>query len=158
MRTADMNKALIERFWEDLYRRDFDPGGAHFTPARQHTGLFTPAGDAAVGPAQIAARLRLGLEPLEGIFHHPGRIVADEQTVMTEHAEEWHWHTGERFTVRFVSVHEIDFDGRLTRWWDYPDLQGLLDAAPLWWMEHIMDGYSNTGIDHTPEDPLGSDT
>ena len=151
MRTADLNRELIERFWEDLYRRDFDAVGAYFAPDGQYTDVFTPDEDVAVGPAQIAARLRLGLEPLEDIIHHPGRIVADDQTVMTEHAEEWHWPTGERFTVRFCSVHEIDFEGRITRWWDYPDLQGLLDAAPIWWMEHIMDGYAATGIDHEPE-------
>jgi len=144
MRTADANKELIQAFWDDLYRRDFDAVGGYFTPDGQYTDVFTPEDDLAVGPEQIKARLRLGLERLEAIIHHPGHMVADEQVVMTEHAEEWHWHTGERFTVRFVSVHEIDFDGRITRWWDYPDLQGLLDAAPVWWMEHIMDGWADT--------------
>ena len=67
-----MNKALIERFWDDLYRRDFEAVGAYFTPDGRYTDVFTPDEDVAVGPAQIAARLRLGLEPLEGIFHHPG--------------------------------------------------------------------------------------
>ncbi len=142
MRTAESNKQLIEGFWADLYRRDFEAVGAYFTPDGRYTDVFTPDEDVAVGPAQIAARLRLGLEPLEDIIHQPGLVVADEKTVMTEHAEEWHWHTGERFVVRFVSVHEIDFEGRITRWWDYPDLQGLLEAAPVWWMEHIMEGYA----------------
>jgi limonene-1,2-epoxide hydrolase len=37
-------------------------------------------------------------------------------------------------------VHELR-DGKIVRWWDYPDLQKLLAAAPQWWMEHIMKGY-----------------
>ena len=142
MRTAEANKELIERFWDDLYRRDFDAVGAYFTPEGQYTDVFTPDDDLAVGAEQIAARLRLGLEPLESITHHNGHIVADDHVVMTEHAEEWHWHTGESFTVRFASVHEIDDGGMITRWWDYPDLQGLLAAAPAWWIDHIMEGYA----------------
>ena len=27
------------------------------------------------------------------------------------------------------------------RWWDYPGLQRLLNAAPQWWIEHVMKGY-----------------
>ena len=142
MPDAAANKQLIERFWEDLYRRDFDAVGEYFAPDGQYTDVFTPDEDLAVGAAQITARLRLGIEPLEDFFHHPGTILADDHTVMTEHAEEWHWHTGEKFVVRFASVHEIDDEGRITRWWDYPDLQGLLAAAPAWWVEHIMEGYA----------------
>jgi hypothetical protein len=28
------------------------------------------------------------------------------------------------------------------RWWDYWDLQTLMGAAPAWWVEHIMQGYT----------------
>jgi ketosteroid isomerase-like protein len=145
VRTADDNKALIEQFWVDLYRRDFDAVGAYFAPDGQYTDVFTPDDDVAVGPEMVAARLRLGLEPLEDIRHHPKAVLADDHMVMTEHAEEWHWGSGEEFTVRFVSVHEIDAEGRITRWWDYPDLQGLLAAAPQWWLDHIFEGYQGQG-------------
>jgi ketosteroid isomerase-like protein len=139
--TAEDNKQTIERLWTRLYQRDFDGVGSMFTDDGVYTDVFTPDDDQAVGPAQIAARLRLGLEKLSDIRHHPGIVVAEGDVVMTEHAEEWHWPSGEEVTIRFVSVHEFGPDGRLVRWWDYPDLQKLLAAAPAWWIEHIMQGY-----------------
>lgn len=139
--TADRNKQTAERFWATLYRREFDAVGAFMAEHGEYTDVFTPDEDVAVGPAQVAARLRLGLEPLSAIYHHPKRMVAEGPIVMFEHAEEWHWHTGESCVVRFVSVQEFDADGKIVRWHDYPDLQLLLGTAPQWWMEHIMEGY-----------------
>lgn len=138
---AARNRQLIERFWSTMYARDFDGVGAFFTETGEYTDVFTPDDDVAVGPTQIAARLRLGLGPLESIHHHPKHMVAEGDLVMTEHAEEWRWHTGERVMIRFVSVHHI-VDGKIIRWHDYPDLQLLLGAAPQWWIEHIMEGWA----------------
>jgi limonene-1,2-epoxide hydrolase len=138
--TAAGNRALIEQFWEDLYRRDFDRVGAYFAPDGEYTDMPTPPDDVARGPAEIAARLRLGLAPLESIGHEIRMIVADGDTVVTEHVEIWHWPTGERARLPFVSVHEVR-DGKLVRWWDYWDLQTLMAAAPAWWVEHVMRGY-----------------
>jgi len=56
--------------------------------------------------------------------------------VVTEHTETWHWHTGEQVTLPFVSVQELR-DGSIVRWWDYWDLQTLMNAAPVWWIEHV---------------------
>jgi ketosteroid isomerase-like protein len=136
------NKATVERFWATLYEtRDFDAVGAFMAPDGEYTDVFTPDEDVAVGPAQVAARLRLGLEPLSAIHHHPKLMVAEGDTVMFEHAEEWHWHTGESCIVRFVSVQVFDAEGLIVRWHDYPDLQLLLSSAPAWWIEHIMAGW-----------------
>ena len=134
------NRQLIEKFWGDLYRRDFEAVGAYFAADGEYTDVPSPEDDVARGPKEVAARLRLGLEPLEAIYHHPKHMVADGDLVFTEHAEEWHWPTGERVVIPFVSVHEIR-DGKIVRWWDYPDLQKLLNAAPKWWVEQIMKGY-----------------
>jgi ketosteroid isomerase-like protein len=134
------NKRLIASFWADLYRRDFDAVGAYFTDDGEYTDVPTPEDDVARGPREIAARLRLGLEPLEAILHHPKLMIAEDDVVITEHAEEWHWPSGEKVTIPFCSVHEIR-NGKIVRWWDYPDLQKLLGAAPQWWIEHIMKGY-----------------
>lgn len=141
--TAAQNRQLIERFWSTLYRRDFDGIGAFFHPDGEYTDVFSPGGDddIARGPAQVTARLRLGIEPLSGFYHHPKHMIAEGDLVMTEHAEEWQWHTGERVLVRFVSVHHI-VDGKILRWHDYPDLQALLTGAPQWWLDHIMQGYA----------------
>lgn len=122
------NQALIERFWADLARRDFDAVGAYFTE------------EGARGPVAIAARLRLGLEPLERYVLNAGPIVADGDMVITEHSEDWYWPTGEHVQLPFVSVHEVR-DGMLVRWWDYWDLGTLMNAAPAQWAEQIMVGY-----------------
>jgi limonene-1,2-epoxide hydrolase len=135
----DANRALVERFWADLARRDFAAVAAYFTPEGHYTDVPAPE-EGAFGPAAIEARLRLGLEPLERYVLHPGPIVADGDMVITEHAEEWFWNTGEHVRLPFVSVHEIH-DGRMTRWWDYWDLGTLMAAAPQWWVERIMVGY-----------------
>lgn len=67
-------------------------------------------------------------------------MIAEGDVVITEHGEEWHWHTGEEVILPFVSVHEVS-DGKIVRWWDYWDMSTLMNAAPQWWVEHIMEGY-----------------
>jgi ketosteroid isomerase-like protein len=140
---AARNRQLVERFWSAVYARDFDAVEAMCHPEGEYTDVFSPGGDddVARGPRQMVARLRLGLEPLAAIHHHPRHLVAEGDVVMWEHAEEWHWPSGEQVTIKFVTVHEIR-DGLVLRWHDYPDLQKLLAAAPQWWMEHIMQGYA----------------
>ena len=107
----------------------------------EYTDVPSPADDVARGPELIVARLRLGLERISGYDHELRLMVAEGDTVVTEHAETWHWHTGEQVTLPFVSVQELH-DGSIVRWWDYWDLQTLMNAAPAWWMEHIMQGYT----------------
>ena len=135
------NKAIIERLWECLGHRDFDGVGALFSPTGQYIDVPVIGADTgAVGPAQVAARLRLGLEPLEKYVLHDGPMLAQGDMVITEHSEEWFWHTGEHHLVRFCSVHEVR-NGLVERWWDYVDIGQLTGAAPQWWLEHIMSGY-----------------
>jgi ketosteroid isomerase-like protein len=125
--------------WADLGRRDFDAAQQHFTADAHYTDVAAPE-DGARGPERIAARLRLGLEPLEKYVPHPGTAVAEGDMVFVEHSEEWHWHTGESLVLPFVSVFELR-DGLIARWWDYWDLGTLMDAAPQWWIDHVMVGY-----------------
>ncbi len=104
-----------------------------------------PAEDVARGPAQIAARLRLGLEPLAGISHDIRVIVCEGDTVVTEHVEHWEWPTGERASLPFVSMQQLR-DGKIVRWWDYWDLATLMNTAPAWWVEHIMSESARVGL------------
>lgn len=134
------NRAVVVQLWEDLYRRDFDAVGAHFHPDGTYTDMPTPPQDTAVGPDQIAARLRLGLEPLHRIEHEHGLVVAEGDVVVTEHVERWFWSEEQSVALPFVSVHEFR-DGRIARWCDYWDLQTLLGAAPQWWLDHIFQGW-----------------
>lgn len=135
------NKARVGEFWGALYERDWDRIGSFFTEESQYTDVASPADDVAHGPNQIVARLRLGLERISGYEHDLRLMVAEGDAVVTEHSETWHWHTGEEVTLPFVSVHELR-GGAIIRWWDYWDLQTLMNAAPEWWIEHIMQGYT----------------
>jgi ketosteroid isomerase-like protein len=139
------HRAVVERFWTDLYRRDFAAVGAYFAEDSEYTDMPTPAEDVARGPAQIAARLRLGLEPLESISHDVRAIVCEGDTAVTEHVEHWNWGTGERASLPFVSVQQFR-DGKIVRWWDYWDLATLMNAAPAWWVEHIMSEAARVGL------------
>ncbi|MGA8723513.1 MAG: nuclear transport factor 2 family protein [Acidimicrobiales bacterium] len=138
---AETNRARVVDFWRALYDRDWERIATFFTEDSEYTDVASPADDVAHGPEQIVARLRLGLERLSGYEHGLRLMVADADTVVTEHTETWHWHTGEEVTLPFVSVQELR-DGSILRWWDYWDLQTLLNAAPVWWIEHIAQGYS----------------
>jgi ketosteroid isomerase-like protein len=135
------NRELVDRFWETLYKRDYEGVGACFAADGEYTDVCSPADDVAVGPAQIAARIKLGFEKLADINHDVRLIAVDGDTVITEHAETWEWPTGESVTLPFVSVQEIR-DGKIVRWHDYWDMATLMNAAPAWWVEHIMVGYT----------------
>jgi limonene-1,2-epoxide hydrolase len=139
------NRALVELFWKTLYERDFEAVGAMFADDGEYTDMPTPGDDVARGPAQIAARLRLGLEPLAGISHAIRTIVCEGDVAVTEHVEHWEWPTGERASLPFVSMQEIR-KGKFARWWDYWDLATLMNAAPAWWVEHIMSKSAELGL------------
>lgn len=143
--TTEANRQVVARMWEALYRRDFDGVGAMFADDGEYTDVPTPPEDLAVGPAQIAARLRLGLEPLSALSHDVRTVVCEGDTVVTEHVEHWEWPTGERASLPFVSVQELR-DGKLVRWNDYFDLGTLLGVAPAWWLEHVMAGSVEIGL------------
>lgn len=135
------NKAVIERLWECLGRRDFDGVGALFSANGVYNDVPMIGGDpGAIGPVEVTARLRLGLGPLEKYVLNPGPMLAQGDVVITEHSEDWYWTTGEHHLVRFCSVHEVRA-GKVERWWDYVDLGQLMAAAPPAWIEHVMQGY-----------------
>jgi len=139
------NRQLVEKLWVDLYNRDFDAVGAAFTENGEYTDMPTPADDVARGPAQISARLRLGLEPLSNIWHEVRVMISEGDIIVTEHIEHWEWPTGEKASLPFVSMHEAS-DGKLVRWWDYWDMAALMTTAPAWWVEHIMNESARIGL------------
>ena len=139
------NTAIVERLWKTLYERDFDGVGALFADDGEYTDMPTPGDDVARGPEQIAARLRLGLEPLQAITHKVRTMVAEGDTVVTEHVEIWDWPSGEHAELPFVSMHEVR-DGKIVRWWDYWDMATLMNNAPAWWVEHIMNESLRVGL------------
>ena len=129
------NKRLVKSLWETLYTKDWEALGAIL-----HDEVFyedVPAPDpGARGRANVIRRLRIGLEPIERFEHHFHRIVAEGQTVVLEHTEVWHFHTGEVVRNPFVTIHELA-DGRIKLWRDYWDLNTLMSGVPKWWLEHL---------------------
>lgn len=137
MTQASSNKDLVARFWSEVYEnRDYDRVGKFFAEDGVYEDVPVPD-SAARGPAAVAKRLRIGHEPVERFTHEIHRMVAEGNTVMTEHTETWHFHTGEIVALPFVSVMEIR-DGMIALWRDYSDMNTLLSKAPQWWLEHIM--------------------
>ncbi len=129
------NKRIVEAFWQALYARDFERIASFFAEDGHYEDV--PAPDpGATGPENVVKRLKIGLEPIDRYEHALQRMVAEGDTVVTEHAETWHWHTGESVTLPFVSIHVLA-DGKIALWRDYWDLQTLLGAAPAWWLERL---------------------
>lgn len=127
---------VVSAFWDALYGRDWERIRSFFTEASVYWDVPTGPTTAAKGPAGIEARLRLGLDTLSGYEHQRGAIVAGDGVVVTEHAETWHWETGESVTLPFVSVQRIAGDHILV-WRDYWDYQTLMQAAPAAWHERL---------------------
>ena len=133
----EANKAVVEAHWNSMYAKDWDDVAARFAPEAEYmdVGAVPPV----VGGPAIADRLRLGLGPTAKMVHRPGLVLAEGDVVITEHQEEWHFHTGEMIVHPFTSVMEVR-DGLIRRWHDYSHLGNLLDRAPRWWLEYIMSG------------------
>ena len=122
------NKQVVERYWDAHFRRDWEKMATFFTEDSHYTDVGLDA-LGATGPAEIIARLKLGIEPLENYWHFPKHLVAEGDIVVTEHTETWVFHTGEVIDHPFTSVMEVH-DNMITRWHDYSHLPNLTDNAP----------------------------
>ena len=131
------NLKLVEVLWEAVYAHDYDGVGALMAPDGLYQDVPTPD-YGAVGPEAVAARLRTGFEPVDKHVHHLHRMVCDGDVVITEHQEDWHFHTGEVVKLPFVSVMEVK-DGKIALWRDYWDLNTLMQNAPQWWLDHVAE-------------------
>lgn len=133
------NRQIVERYWDAHFRRDWELMATFFAGQCHYTDVGLDQ-TGATGPVEILKRLRLGIEPLEGYVHFPKHMVAEGDLVITEHMEQWRFHTGEVIDHPFTSVMEVR-DGLIVRWHDYSHLGNLLDQAPAWWIEHISAGW-----------------
>ena len=123
-------------FWEALYARDWARIRSFFAEDSIYYDVPVGPGAAGRGPDSIEARLRLGLEGLASYSHRPGVVVAEDNVVVTEHAETWVWESGETVTLPFVSVQRVR-DDKIVVWKDYWDQKTLMDAAPVSWHERL---------------------
>ena len=92
MSTEATNKQIVEQYWAALAQRDWEGMKALLTDDAHYTDIGTP-GAGGFGPEGVIARLKIGLEPLEGYEHLPGtNMIAEGDLVMTEHTERWTFH------------------------------------------------------------------
>ena len=140
MPATDANKALVARFWDDLYAHRFDALGAYFTDNAEYDDVPIPAAKV-FGPAAIVRKLEIGLGRVPRHVHHVHRVVADETTVVTEHTEDWCFADDHVVSLPFVSV-QVVRDGKIALWRDYSNMATLIEAAPAWWLEHVTSAWS----------------
>jgi limonene-1,2-epoxide hydrolase len=129
------NKQIVEQFWQTLYVRDWEKLAGFFSTDAHYEDVPTPD-PGADGPEHIVARLRIGLEPIERQEHALHRLVAEGDTVITEHTETWHFDADHVVPLPFVSIHTLEA-GKITFWRDYWDLGTLMAGAPAWWIERL---------------------
>jgi limonene-1,2-epoxide hydrolase len=127
---------VVAGFWDALYSRDWDRVAGCFGAESLYWDVPVGPTAAARGPDDIVARLRLGLDPLDRYEHDHLRTVSEGATVVTEHTETWHWPSGEKVTLPFVSVQVVDHDV-VALWKDYWDQQTLMAASPQWWRDRL---------------------
>ena len=133
------NKEIVESYWDAHFDRDWELMATFFSDDAHYTDVGLDA-VGATGAQEIILRLRLGIEPLEGYEHFPMNLICENNIVVTEHVEQWRFHTGEVIDHPFTSVMEIT-DGLISRWHDYSHLGNLLDQAPKWWLDRIIAGW-----------------
>ena len=133
---TETNKALVRRFWDDLYAHDFEKVGTYFSDDAVYDDVPIPDAKA-LGPAAIVRKLTIGLGRVPKHVHHLHRLVAEGDCVVTEHVEDWCFAPDHVVSLPFVSVQVIR-DGKIVRWSDYSNMDTLLSGAPQWWLEHIM--------------------
>jgi ketosteroid isomerase-like protein len=142
--------AVVTEMWDALYERDWGRLGKCFSDDAIYYDVPVGPGAAARGPDNIEARIRLGFDLLENIWHHSVTTVVTGDVVMTEHIEVWEFPTGEQVELPFVSVQHVR-DGLITLWKDYWNQPTLMDGAPQWWHERLAESdlswlFDATGI------------
>lgn len=136
---VELNRAAADAYWSAHFQRDWDAMGGFFTADVHYDDIGCP-GDGAQGREEIVSMLRLGLEPLEAYIHHPQRSVAEDDTVVTIHMEEWRFHTGERILHPYVSVF-VFRDGKIAVWHDYSNIPNITENVPQWWTDQVAKGW-----------------
>ncbi|MGI9592844.1 MAG: limonene-1,2-epoxide hydrolase family protein [Myxococcota bacterium] len=133
--SAAENKKVVQEMWAALYRKDWDGVAARIADDGHYEDV--PAPDAgADGPENVVRRLRIGLDPIVRFEHDVHRVVAEDDDVVVEHTETWHFETGEKLVNQFTTIHVVE-NGKIKLWRDYWDLNTMMGQAPQWWLERI---------------------
>jgi len=133
--SAAENKKVVQEMWAALYRKDWEGVASRIADDGHYEDV--PAPDpGADGPANVVKRLRIGLDPIVRFEHDIHRVVAEDENVVVEHTETWHFETGEKLVNQFTTIHVVE-NGKIKLWRDYWDLNTMMAQAPQWWLERI---------------------
>lgn len=136
--TGDERRELVERFWATLARRDWEAVAGFFDDTSEYWDVPIGRENGAVGPANIVARLQLGLAPLAGYTNDLERTIVEGEHTVTLHTESWTWDDDHRYTLTFSTYQRV-VDGVIAEWRDYSDMGGLMAAAPEWWHTRLAE-------------------
>ena len=137
MSRIEENKALVAEFFRTAYEdRDYDRCGEFFAEDGVYEDAPLPPGTEGRGPREIAERIRRGVGDLPALIDEVHRVVAEGDTVVTEHTETWCFETGERVPLPVVSIHVIE-DGRIKLHRDYWDAPSLFSKMPAEWLAKL---------------------
>ena len=133
--SAEENKQIVQQMWKALYKKDWDGVASLIAPDGHYEDVPAPDGGAD-GPENVIKRLRIGLDPVARFEHDIHRVVAEDENVVVEHTETWHFDTGEKIVNHFTTIHVLE-NGKIKLWKDYWDINTLMSQAPQWWLERI---------------------
>lgn len=126
---------IVLAMWTALSDRDWEAVKRFLDDDCLYIDMPMPA-VSALGPENIIARLKIGLESLSSYVNHDGLLLSNGSDVVYEHSETWGWPSGETVRLPFVSVHRVE-SGKITLWKDYSDFNTLLSAAPPSYVEGL---------------------
>lgn len=129
---------VVLGLWQALSRRDWAAVKSFLSDDCLYVDMPLPAVSAR-GPEDIVTRLKLGLEDLAGYENHDGVLLSKDDDVVYEHSETWTFGSGEKGTLRFVTVHKVQ-DGKVAVWKDYWDMNSLVAFAPPQHFEKLAGG------------------
>jgi ketosteroid isomerase-like protein len=145
MSRLEENKALIAAFFKTAYEdRDYDRCGEFFAEDGVYEDAPLPPGTEGRGPKQVAERIRRGVGDLPALIDEVHRVVAEGDTVITEHTETWCFETGERVPLPVVSIHVIE-NGKIKLHRDFWDGPTLFSNMPAQWLEKLGQGGGAAG-------------
>ncbi len=132
--TADVD--LVEAFFAAIYRLDFDAAVEFFTDDASYHDLPLPT-DPTVGKEAIRRKLDFmiagGVTSMDYEIHH---ILGDDDVVLVERTETWHFPLGARPTLRVMCTIELA-DGRIAAWREYWNNDELMSQMPPEFFEGI---------------------
>lgn len=138
---------VVLGMWQAITRRDWDAIKTFLSADCLYVDMPIPA-LAARGPDDVVKMLKVLLKPLPDYERDDGKLVCDGSDAMLEHAETWTFPSGERGTLKIVSVHKV-VDGKVTVCKNYWDMATLMSFAPANYFEGFGIGDTSWVFDAT---------